>query len=82
MGLDNGIVELIAPTYKDLYYISGMTNLVAKTVGGYVVVDKTGAEISTHVDSSYDLKYETLEDTLMLLEKIKLIMYLIIKVKN
>lgn len=54
---DNGLVELIAPTFKELYFISGMNNLVAKNLGGYVVVDKSGTEISTHVDGSYDLKY-------------------------
>lgn len=57
MKFDNGLVEVIAPTYKNLYYIAGMNNLIAKNLGGYVVVDKTGAEISTYVDSSYDLKY-------------------------
>lgn len=54
--LDNGVAEVIKPSYEELYYINGRDFAVVKKQKGYVVVDLNDAEVSKYIDSSLTIK--------------------------
>ena len=51
------VKPLIMPNYDELYYIDGMTKVLAKNASGYIVLDMNGAELSKYVNGDLNIKY-------------------------
>lgn len=54
--IEDGVTEVIAPTYDYLGMIEGEDNLIAKNKKGYVVINKKNKVLSSTFGSSYEIK--------------------------
>lgn len=54
--IEDGVTNVIEPTYEYLGMIEGEANLIAKNAKGYVVINKNNKVLSSTFSSSYEIK--------------------------
>jgi len=54
--LDNGVAEVIEPTYEEMHYLNGKDYVIVKKQKGYVAVDFNDKEASKYIDSNLVIK--------------------------